>query len=102
MAAYDGLSPTKAGETHRWVSLTLTHSASYEHPAMSDVASKPRPKTGLKTERPRLHKVILMRDCYTPRVFVLTVVKSKFRMNREQAYRVMINAQKRGACVFAV
>jgi ATP-dependent Clp protease adaptor protein ClpS len=69
---------------------------------MSDVASKPRTKTRLKTERPRLHKVILVNDDYTPREFVVTVLKAEFRMNQEQAYRVMITAHKRGACVVAV
>jgi ATP-dependent Clp protease adaptor protein ClpS len=69
---------------------------------MSDVASKPRTRTGLKTERPRLHKVILVNDDYTPREFVVTILKGEFRMNQEQAYRVMITAHKRGACVVAV
>ena len=69
---------------------------------MSDIASKPRTRTGLKTERPRLHKVILVNDDYTPREFVVTVLKAEFRMNQEQAYRVMITAHKRGACVVAV
>ena len=87
----------KAGEP------SLTLNPSYEHqPAMSDVVSKPRPKTGLKTEQPRLHKVILINDDYTPREFVVTVLKAEFRMNQEQAYRVMITAHKRGACVVAV
>jgi len=69
---------------------------------MSDIASKLRTRTGLKTERPRLHKVILVNDDYTPREFVVTVLKAEFRMNQEQAYRVMITAHKRGACVVAV
>jgi ATP-dependent Clp protease adaptor protein ClpS len=69
---------------------------------MSDVATKPRTKPGLKTERPRLHKVILLNDDYTPREFVVTVLKAEFRMNQEQAYRVMITAHKRGVCVVAV
>src|SRR5919204_5971326 len=69
---------------------------------MSDIASKPRTKVKLKTERPRLHKVILLNDDYTPREFVVTVLKAEFRMNEEQAYRVMITAHKRGCCVVAV
>jgi ATP-dependent Clp protease adaptor protein ClpS len=69
---------------------------------MSDVVTKPRTKTGLKTERPRLHKVILINDDYTPREFVVTVLKAEFRMSQEQAYRVMITAHKRGVCVVAV
>jgi ATP-dependent Clp protease adaptor protein ClpS len=69
---------------------------------MSGITSKPRTKVEVKTERPRLHKVILLNDDYTPREFVVTVLKAEFRMSEEQAYRVMITAHKRGACVVAV
>ena len=69
---------------------------------MSKIATKPRTKVKLKTERPRLHKVILVNDDYTPREFVVTVLKAEFRMNEDQAYRVMITAHRRGACVVAV
>jgi ATP-dependent Clp protease adaptor protein ClpS len=68
---------------------------------MSDIA-RPRTKTRLKTERPRLHKVILINDDYTPREFVVAVLKAEFRMNEDQAYRVMITAHRRGVCVVAV
>jgi ATP-dependent Clp protease adaptor protein ClpS len=69
---------------------------------MADLATKPRVKVRTKTERPRLHKVILLNDDYTPREFVVVVLKAEFRMNEDQAYRVMITAHKRGACVVAV
>src|SRR5215468_6596653 len=69
---------------------------------MPDIANKPRTKTRLKTERPRLHKVILVNDDYTPREFVVTVLKAEFRMNEDQAYRVMMTAHRRGACVVAI
>ena len=69
---------------------------------MADLATKPRVRLRTKTERPRLHKVILLNDDYTPREFVVTVLKAEFRMSEDQAYRVMITAHKRGACVVAV
>jgi ATP-dependent Clp protease adaptor protein ClpS len=69
---------------------------------MSDVASKPRTKVRPKTKRPRLHKVILLNDDYTPREFVVSVLKAEFRMNQEQAYHVMMTAHRRGVCVVAV
>lgn len=69
---------------------------------MSDIATKPTTKVKPKTERPRLHKVILVNDDYTPREFVVTVLKAEFRMSEEQAYRVMITAHQRGVCVVAV
>ena len=69
---------------------------------MSDIVIKPRGDVRPKTQRPRLHKVILLNDDYTPREFVVTVLKAEFRMNEDQAYRVMITAHQRGACVVAI
>jgi len=69
---------------------------------MSDITVKPRTKPTLKTERPRLHKVILVNDDFTPREFVVVVLKAEFRMNEDQAHRVMITAHRKGTCVVAV
>ena len=73
---------------------------------MSDIATTPHtilaPRPELKAARPRLYKVILINDDYTPREFVVMVLKAEFRMTEEQAYRVMMTAHKRGACVVAV
>jgi ATP-dependent Clp protease adaptor protein ClpS len=73
-----------------------------EHVPMGNITSKPRTKVQLKTERPRLHKVILVNDDFTPREFVVAVLKAEFRMNEDQAYRVMMTAHRRGSCVVAV
>jgi ATP-dependent Clp protease adaptor protein ClpS len=69
---------------------------------MSKTLVKPRTKVRLKTERPPLYKVILLNDDYTPREFVVLVLKAVFRMNEDQAYRVMMTAHQKGACVIAV
>lgn len=69
---------------------------------MSDTILIPRAKARPKTERPRLHKVILLNDDYTPRDFVVTVLKAVFRMSEDEAYRVMMTAHQRDACVVAV
>ena len=66
------------------------------------VLTRPRTKTKTKVERPKLWKVILLNDDYTPREFVVQVLKAVFRMNETQAYRVMITAHQKGACVIAV
>jgi ATP-dependent Clp protease adaptor protein ClpS len=71
-------------------------------PPMSDNVTKPVIKDEIKVERPRLHKVMLVNDDYTPREFVVTVLKAEFRMNESQAARVMMTAHKRGVCVVAV
>lgn len=62
----------------------------------------PKTKPATKTKRPPLYKVILLNDDFTPREFVVQVLKAVFRMNEDQAYRVMITAHRRGACVIAV
>jgi ATP-dependent Clp protease adaptor protein ClpS len=73
---------------------------------MSNIVDKPatkvRPKIVPKTKRPPLYKVILLNDDFTPREFVVQVLKAVFRMNEDQAYRVMMTAHRRGACVIAV
>jgi ATP-dependent Clp protease adaptor protein ClpS len=69
---------------------------------MSDTSTTPKTKTRTKVERPRLHKVILVNDDYTPREFVVMVLKGVFGMTEDQALRVMITAHTRGTCVVAV
>ena len=69
---------------------------------MSNTVVKPRTKVKPKTQRPPLYKVILLNDDYTPREFVVQVLKAVFRMNEDQAYRVMMTAHQRGTCVIAV
>ena len=69
---------------------------------MTDVVITSRPQIKPKLERPRLYKVILLNDDYTPRDFVVAVLKAEFGMGASKAYSVMITAHKRGSCVIAV
>jgi ATP-dependent Clp protease adaptor protein ClpS len=69
---------------------------------MSDIITVPRTRVKPKTERPRLYKVILLNDDYTPREFVVVVLRAVFRMSEDQAHRVMMTAHRRGVCVVAV
>ncbi len=69
---------------------------------MTEIVTKPRLSPKLKTERPRLYKVILVNDDFTPRDFVITVLKLIFRMSKDQAYNVMMTAHRKGVCVVAV
>jgi ATP-dependent Clp protease adaptor protein ClpS len=69
---------------------------------MNQTDTTPKTKTRTKTQRPPLYKVILLNDDYTPRDFVVMVLKAVFRMNSEHAYTVMMTAHRRGACVIAV
>jgi ATP-dependent Clp protease adaptor protein ClpS len=69
---------------------------------MSDTQTPPRVKPEIKTERPRLHKVLLFNDDYTPREFVVRVLKSEFHLSEDQSMRVMMTAHRKGLCVVSV
>jgi len=69
---------------------------------MTDTTTRPNTSVEIKVERPPLHKVILVNDDYTPREFVVMVLKAEFRITEDQAHRVMITAHRRGVCVVAV
>lgn len=59
-------------------------------------ASKPRLK------RPSMYKVIMLNDDYTPMDFVVEVLETFFRMDREQATRVMLTVHTEGKAVCGV
>ena len=67
-----------------------------------DVALKPKTVVKPKVEKPRLYKVLLHNDDYTPREFVTLVLKVVFRMSEETGYRVMMTAHKFGSAVVVV
>ncbi len=69
---------------------------------MPKTITAPRVQREIKTERPKLHKVMLVNDDFTPREFVVLVLKAEFQLNEGQASRVMITAHQRGVCVVAV
>ena len=71
-------------------------------PENPDTILKPRTKVKPKVERPKLHKVILVNDDFTPREFVVRVLKAEFRITEDQAHRIMITAHTKGSCVVAV
>ena len=69
---------------------------------MSDTSTKNRTETKLKTARPKLHKVILINDDYTPRDFVVKILQSVFHLGEPQAESIMMTAHQKGAGVIAV
>lgn len=69
----------------------------------NDIVTAPtKPKAKPKAERPKLWKVILLNDDYTPRAFVVTVLQGVFRMTEGEAQGVMLTAHQKGVCVVAV
>lgn len=57
---------------------------------MPEITTKPRVQVKPQVERPKLYKVILINDDFTPREFVVTVLKGEFKLSEDQAHRVMI------------
>ncbi|MEO6301471.1 MAG: ATP-dependent Clp protease adapter ClpS [Paracoccaceae bacterium] len=69
---------------------------------MPEIIAPAKPETTTRTERPPLYKVILLNDDFTPRDFVVAVLKAIFRMTESEALGVMLTAHQKGACVVAV
>jgi ATP-dependent Clp protease adaptor protein ClpS len=67
---------------------------------MADTSTKTRDK--VRTARPPLYKVLLINDDFTPRDFVVTVLKAEFRTSEDEARKIMITAHTKGKCVVAV
>src|SRR6185312_15334327 len=88
--------PPRCGD-ESWPSLRYSPGERRKATPMSDnnTVIKPKAKVVTKTERPRLHKVILVNDDYTPREFVVRVLQAEFRMSEDQAHNVMITAHRR-------
>jgi ATP-dependent Clp protease adaptor protein ClpS len=58
--------------------------------------------TRAKTDRPRLYKVMLLNDDYTPMEFVVIVLERFFGMNQTQAFEIMLTVHKKGLAVVGV
>lgn len=69
---------------------------------MSETITRPKPVEKVRAERPKLWKVILLNDDFTPRDFVTSVLMAVFRMTEAEALGVMLTAHRKGACVVAV
>ncbi len=69
---------------------------------MADTNLRPRTKTRTKPKRPVLYKVVLLNDDYTPREFVVLILRNEFRLDSSQAEVVMLTAHQKGACVVSV
>ena len=55
-----------------------------------------------KLQKPRLYKVIMLNDDYTPMEFVVHVLEHYFHMDREAATRVMLTVHTEGKAVCGI
>ncbi|MBB3034845.1 ATP-dependent Clp protease adaptor protein ClpS [Erythrobacter lutimaris] len=59
-------------------------------------------KTRAKPKKPSQYKVLLLNDDYTPMEFVVMVLKRFFRMDLDEATRVMLHVHQRGVGVCGI
>ena len=59
-------------------------------------------KTITKPKKPSQYKVLLLNDDYTPMEFVVMVLKRFFRMDLDQATRVMLHVHQKGVGVCGI
>mgnify|MGYP001050917289 FL=1 len=59
-------------------------------------------RTRAKPKKPSQYKVLMLNDDYTPMEFVVMVLKRFFRMDLEQATRVMLHVHQRGVGVCGI
>ncbi len=59
-------------------------------------------QTRIKTKKPALYRVLMLNDDYTPMEFVVLVLQRFFRMNMDDATRVMLHVHQKGVGVCGV
>ncbi len=59
-------------------------------------------KTKPKTEKPKMYKVMLLNDDYTPMEFVVFVLERYFGIGSEQAQSLMMQVHQKGLAVVGV
>lgn len=55
-----------------------------------------------EVKKPPMYKVIILNDDYTPMEFVVQILETFFRMDREKATRIMLHVHTRGMGVCGV
>jgi len=82
--------------------LTLTPHIMSDEPDSPDGESGIVTETRPKTKRPRLYKVLLLNDDYTPMEFVVHVLERFFGFSHAQAFEIMLTVHKKGLAVVGV
>ena len=53
-------------------------------------------RTRTQTRKPNMYRVLLLNDDYTPQDFVVTILRSFFNKNPEEAYEIMLHVHHNG------
>lgn len=68
----------------------------------SQTISPPRVKTDEKVKHPSMHAVVVHNDSFTPRGFVIEVLRRFFRKTEPEATTIMMTAHRSGHAVVEV
>jgi len=60
------------------------------------------PQTEVKVEKPRMYRVLLHNDDYTPMEFVVSILEAYFDMEQRRANQIMLDVHRRGVGVCGV
>ena len=66
------------------------------------ISSETLTKTRQKLEKPKLYKVILLNDDYTPMEYVVKLIKMVFSRNEEDAVNIMLMVHNKGSGVCGI
>ena len=55
-----------------------------------------------RLKKPRMYRVLLMNDDYTPMEFVVTILRKIFRLTEEQSVQIMLKVHTEGSGVCGV
>tara|TARA_B100000989_G_C19525228_1_gene466464 strand:+ start:209 stop:553 length:345 start_codon:yes stop_codon:yes gene_type:complete len=75
-------------------------SSNFDNDNLNDVALVT--KEEIKVKKPKLYKVILLNDDYTPMEYVVNLLKSIFRKTQSQAVNIMLTVHQKGSGVCGV
>ena len=63
---------------------------------------RPRDQTRTRTKQPTPYRVLMLNDDYTPMEFVVLCLQRFFRMDMEEATRVMLHVHQKGVGVCGI
>ena len=81
---------------------TIRAAGGEDDPREGDGQANVATKTRAKPKKPSQYKVLLLNDDYTPMEFVVIVLKRFFRMDMEEATRVMLHVHQKGVGVCGI